>query len=165
MSLAARTREAARRRPFLVAALRAGVVNYTAAARTLDVDDDEDAVATALRRFADDLPPAPDPPNARVSMQSGVGPSDDAEAGDAAGEEAALLAVDGTAYAADGGDLTAVLATGDVDATALADALARLRVADVAVEAAAGSDGHLVVLVARRDGANAVRAVEDALQG
>ena len=55
MSVAAATREAVRDRPALYDALRAGVVNYTAAADTLDVDGDREAIATALRRFAAEL--------------------------------------------------------------------------------------------------------------
>jgi len=43
MSVAERTRAAVREEPFLHDALRAGVVNYRAAARYLDVGD-EDAV-------------------------------------------------------------------------------------------------------------------------
>ncbi|ESS09750.1 MAG: hypothetical protein A07HN63_00557 [uncultured archaeon A07HN63] len=59
MSLAAETREAVRERPALYDALRAGVVNYTAAAETLAIDGDREAIATALRRFAESLD-APD---------------------------------------------------------------------------------------------------------
>src|SRR6056297_2372029 len=55
MSVAAATREAVRDRPALYDALRAGVVNYTAAADALDVDGDREAIATALRRFAAEL--------------------------------------------------------------------------------------------------------------
>ena len=76
MSLAEDTREAVRRRPFLLAALRAGVVNYTAAARSLadEVKGDPESIATALRRFAGSLPEwETDARNARVSMQSGLG--------------------------------------------------------------------------------------------
>ncbi|MFW6382935.1 MAG: DUF7523 family protein, partial [Haloferacaceae archaeon] len=76
MSLAEETRAAVRRRPFLLAALRAGVVNYTAAARWLDeaVDGDADSVATALRRFAESLPAYDaDSRDARVTMRSGLG--------------------------------------------------------------------------------------------
>ena len=47
-SLAARTREAVRNEPFLHDALRAGVLNYTAVARYLEVDGEHDAIATAL---------------------------------------------------------------------------------------------------------------------
>ena len=154
MTVAADTRAAVRERPFLQTALRAGVVNYTAAARFLDVGEEE-AVAAALRRYAEDLDDyeAPDR-RASVSMRSGVGPAGDGEA---------LLAVGDATYAADGGDSTAVVAGGEVDADALADVLARLRTAGVDVEAAAGAEGSLVVVVGRRAGADAVRAVEDAL--
>ena len=54
MSLASDTRDAVRRRSFLHAALAAGVVNYTAAARYLDVGEEE-AVVAALRRYAEEL--------------------------------------------------------------------------------------------------------------
>ncbi|MEF8808810.1 DUF7523 family protein [Natronomonas sp.] len=158
MTVAADTREALRRRPFLETALRAGVVNYTAAARFLDVGETE-AVAAALRRYAEELEDYEESDRrASVSMRSGVGPVD------AGGETAdALLQVGETAFTADGGDYTAVVADGDVDASALVDVLGRLRTADVAVEAAAAAEGTLAVVVGRRAGANAVRAVEDAL--
>lgn len=154
MSLAAETRDAVRDRPFLLEALRAGVVNYAAAARTLDLDAEEDAVATALRRFADDLsPPERVGRSARVTMQSGLGPATDDP----------VLAVGGHGFSPDRGSLTGVLATGAVDANALGDALARCRARDVPVTAAGVADDALCVIVARRDGAAAVRLVEDAL--
>jgi hypothetical protein len=159
MTVAADTREAVRKRPFLETALRAGVVNYTAAARFLDVGETE-AVAAALRRYAEELDDYEEPDRrASVSMKSGVGPVDADGETDADG----LLQVGGTAFAADGGDYTAVVADGDVDAGALVDVLGRLRTADVAAEAAAAAEGTLAVVVGRRAGANAVRAVEDAL--
>jgi len=160
MTLAADTREAVRRHPFLHDALRAGVVNYSAAARFLDVDGETDAVVAALRRYADDLPdyerPGSGPP---VSMRSGVG-----LAGRGEGEPGdALLAVGDTALVPDAGSLTAIVATGEVEAADLRVALGRLETAEVAVEAAAVGDDSLVVVVDRRDGPDALRAVEDAL--
>ncbi|PSP45784.1 hypothetical protein BRC63_00815 [Halobacteriales archaeon QH_10_70_21] len=115
MTVAADAREAVRDHPFLETALRAGVLNYTAAARFLDVGDEE-AVAAALRRYADELDDH-DPPDRRAS----------------------------------------------VSMPALVDALGRLHTAGVAVEAAAAVDGTLAVVVGRRDGADAVRALESAL--
>ncbi|WP_135851134.1 DUF7523 family protein [Halorussus salinus] len=164
MSLAEETRAAARRRPFLVDALRAGVVNYTAAARLvaddIDGDPDRDSVATALRRFADSLPDSePDSRDVRVSMQSGLGDVD-AESTDAAD---ALLSVGGTALAPGEGSLTAVLASGDVDAAALGHLLGRLAAEEVAVRAAGVAGGSLLVAVERRDGPDALRIAEDAL--
>lgn len=155
MTVAADTREAVREHPFLQTALRAGVVNYTAAARFLDVGEQE-AVAAALRRYVEDLDDyAPPDRRASVSMRSGVGRADE--------RADALLVVGDVGFSADGGDYTAVVAEGEVDASTLGDVLARLGTADVDVEAAAGAEGTLVVVVGRRAGANAVRAVEDAL--
>lgn len=160
MTVAEDAREAVRARPYLFDALRAGVVNYAAAAETLDIDAETDAVATALRRYAADLDPPSGAADARVSMRSGVAPAD-AGAGDDDGAD--VLSVGGARFAGEGGTLTAVVARGDVDARALEAALGRLRTADVAVEATGVADGELVVLVGRRDGASAVRAVEAAL--
>jgi hypothetical protein len=155
MTVASETREAVRARPFLHRALRAGVVNFTAAARFLDVGEEE-AVAAALRRYADDLPAyEPSAADARVDMRSGLGPADPADA---------LLVVGDVALAADGGDRTAIVGVGDVKAAALRTVLGRLDVEDVAVEAAAVADGTLVVVVDRRAGVTALRVIEDALQ-
>ncbi|WP_129116938.1 DUF7523 family protein [Halegenticoccus tardaugens] len=155
-SLAAETRSAVRERPFLLRALRAGAVNYTAAAAFLDLDGDREAVATALRRFADDLPPYRTAErDARVTMKSGVGAVDD--------PADALVSVGGIGFEPDAGEETAVVATGDVDAAALAAVLDRLRTAGVDVAAAGVAAGSLAVIVGRRDGATAVRTVEAVL--
>lgn len=160
MSTAAATRDAVRERPFLLLALRAGVVNYTAAAERLDIDAGTDAVATALRRFAEDLPDFETrDADARVRMESGVGLVD--AGGDDA--EAALLSVGGSAVVPDAGSLTAVVATGDVDTTALGAVCGRLDAEGIDTEAAAVGSGTLLVVVGRREGVAALRAVEDAL--
>jgi hypothetical protein len=157
MTLASEARDAVRQRPFLLEALRAGVVNYTAVARYLDVGEEE-AVATALRRFAADLPErAPTERAVRVTMESGLSWVEN--------EEAGLLAVGGTAVTAGDGDLTGVLATGSVDPEALSWVLDRLLAEDVALEAAGVAGEALLVVVPRRAGADAVRVVEDALAG
>lgn len=158
MSLAAETRSAVENHPFLVAALRAGVVNYTAAARFLEVDGETDAVATALRRYAEELPADErEPRDARVRMESGIGPVDPG-AGDA------LVSVTGTAFGAGGGDRTAIVASGEVDASAHATVLGRLSIAGIDPVATAVGDGTMIVVVDRLEGANALRAVEDALE-
>ncbi|MFB6222054.1 MAG: hypothetical protein ABEH86_00050 [Haloarcula sp.] len=159
MSLASETRDAVRERPFLYDALRAGVVNYTAAARTLAVDGEEEAIATALRRFAEELSddPAHDS-DARVSMQSGLGRAELAENGDA------VLAVGDTSYVDDAGSLTGIVATGDLSSAALSEVLGRLRATDVSVEAAGVTEGALVVVVPRRAGPDTLRVVEDTVQ-
>lgn len=156
MTLAAEARAAVRERPFLLEGLRAGVINYTAAARSIDVDGEEEAVATALRRFADELPErAPTDRRARVTMESGLGT--------VARDEAALMTVGGTRVARGEGDLTGVLANGDVDPAALAWVLDRLLAVEVPVDAAGVAGDALLVVVPRRAGPDALIVVEDAL--
>ncbi|GCF14736.1 hypothetical protein Harman_26710 [Haloarcula mannanilytica] len=160
MSLAAATREAVRERPFLYDALRAGVVNYTAAARTLDVAGEEEAIATALRRFAEELDDGPaHESDAHVSMESGLGRI---ESGD--DETDTVLAVGDAAFAEGAGSLTGIVATGDLYPEALAEVLGRLRATDVPVEAAGVTDDALVVVVGRRAGPDALRVVEATVQ-
>ncbi|MFB6196126.1 MAG: hypothetical protein ABEI80_08130 [Haloplanus sp.] len=155
MSIAEATREAVRERPFLLEALRAGVVNYRAAAATLDIDASEEAVAAALRRFAADLPDRdPSARSARVTVRRGVGT-------DGAGE--ALLVVGDYALYPDAGDATALLATGEVDARALSTGLSRLDAEGIPVEAAGVGGGSLLVVVGGRSGGRALRALEAAL--
>jgi len=170
MSLAAETREAARARPFVLDALRAGVLNHSAAAAWLadeadlggDGGADTDAIATALRRFREDLPAyATAERTASVSMRSGVGVVDASKA-DASGDADPLLRVGGAAVVSEGRD-TAIIATGEVDAGAHAAVLRRLDAVGVAVAAAGVAGDALVVVVGRRDGATAVRVVEEAL--
>jgi len=152
MSLAADTREAVRAHPFVYEGLRAGVLNYSAAARFLDVGETE-AVAAALRRYAEELPERDsDERELRVTMHSGVGPVAD-------GQDP-LLEVGETSLAADGGDATAVVATGDVSPDLLGTVLGRFAAAEIAVEAAAVGSDTLVVVVGRRDGPDAVRLIE-----
>lgn len=160
MSLAADARDAVRSHPFLLDALRAGIVNHTAAADFLGLDGDREAVAAALRRFAADLDDYETADrDVRVTMQSRV---DTAEAADVGGDDA-LLSLGGTALVADGGSQTAVLATGDVDVAGLRAVLGRLDTAGISVDAASVSGDTLLVVVGRRDGANAIRVVEASL--
>ena len=155
MNIASETRAAVRREPFVYDALAAGILNYTAAARYLDVGQEEEAVAAALRRYAEEIS-HPDGPTSspRVDMQRGLGPVDAADA---------LLTVGDAAFGPTDGSLTAILVSGDVPVTALGSVLARLDVEGIAVEAAGGSRGHLVCLVEAGDGADALRAVEETL--
>jgi hypothetical protein len=153
MSLAAETREAVRARPFLYEGLRAGVINYTAAARMLDVEGDTDAIATALRRFAEELPTDQrQHTSASVTMHSGLGRTDD---------DAPLLAVGETCFTEGAGSLTGIVATGDLTAAVLGDVVGRFRAAEITVEAAGVTDDTLVVVVERRAGPEAVQIVED----
>ena len=161
MSLAAETRRAVDRRPFLRTALRAGIVNYTAAARTLEIDGEIDAIATALRRYADELPALETDSRAvRVRMESGLGPLEDEDTT----AEDALVTVGGTAIGPCDGDRTAIVAAGDVDVAALEAVLARLAVDGIAPTAAGVAGNTMVLVVDRLAGADALRGVEDALE-
>lgn len=166
MSLAADTREAVRARPFLLDALRAGVVNYAAAAAwltsTAGLNGDEEAIAAALRRFRDDLPAyATADHSASISMRSGVGVVDGPSA---LLEDADVLLRVGTVAVINEGDDTALLVTGDVGARTLAAVLDALVAVDVSVAAAGVAGDTLLVVVSRRDGATALRTVEAALK-
>lgn len=167
MSLAEETRAAVRRRPFLVDALRVGVLNYTAAARfladKLDRDADLDAIATALRRFSESLGEyETEDRRASVSMKSGLGEIEVGE-GEKSASSDALFSIGGTAFAPGEGSLTGILASGEVDATTLASTLSRLAAAEIEVLAAGVAGDSMLVVVERRDGPDAVRLVEDSL--
>lgn len=169
MSVAERTREAVRAEPFLLDALGAGVVNYSAAARYLDVDGDEESVATALRRFAEELE-SPSAPSTRASVRlhRGVAVGDDPpDGGGPGGAEGAdpsesLLSV-GDRLVVDGGSLSALEARGELAVASLERVLGRLRAGGVDVEAAGAATDGLVVVVPQRAGADALRIVEGAL--
>ena len=170
MSLAERTRAAVREHPFLLAGLRAGVVNYAAAARFLDVGD-EDAVVAALRRFAADLPEY-EPPTARVSvrMERGfgiaeVGPEDGAGGSPDDSAAEAPLVVGDVALVPDSGSMTAIVARGFASGPAMARVLGCLDATAVEIAAAALGRDSLWVVVAGSDGPDALRVVEDALAG
>lgn len=158
MSLASDTRDAVRSRPFLLRGLRAGIVNYTAAARFLDVGDPE-AVATALRRYAADLPAAESiERSVRVTMHSDLGQVDD-------GTTESILVVGDAGFELGGGRHTAIVATGDVDALVTATVLERLDANGTTVVAAGFADDSLVLVVERRSGPDVLRIVESAFEG
>jgi len=133
-SLAARTRDAVRDEPFLFDALRAGVLNYSAAARYLPVEGEarrhRDRPATLRGRTRR---VRTGPADVRVSMKSGIGP--------AAGAEP-ILAVGGVGFAAEGGGSTAIVGSGSVDAGVLRRVLGRLETAGIDVEAAGVTEGR-----------------------
>ncbi len=167
MSVAAATREAVRSRPALYDALRAGVVNYTAAADELPVDGDREAIATALRRFASELAEEKSAPQSdrsiTVRLHSDITPTDCPET---------LLAVDGCGVShseavsnadqstIDTDGQTALRVTGDVDGRLLTAALDRLRIAEIPVATTGLAAEAMVVVVPRRDGPTAVQLIE-----
>jgi hypothetical protein len=155
MSLAADTREAVRERPVLYDALRAGIVNYTAAADRLALDGDREAIATALRRFAESLEDADASDRSlTVRMDRGIDPEST--------ESLPVLDGDAVSDAVDAASasLTAIRATGDADAALLATVLDRLRIAEIDVLAAGVAADSLAVAVPQRSGATALQLVE-----
>lgn len=155
MSLAEQTRAAVREQPFIFDALRAGVLNYTAAARFLDVGDEE-AVATALRRYGEELESYDEQSvRATVTMQRRVGITE-------APDPDALLRLGDIGVEPDG-PYTAISASGDVPPGALGSVCQRLRAAGIELAAAAGVDGELTLVVDNEDAVDALRIVEDAV--
>ena len=158
MSIAERTRDTVRKQPFLYEALQAGIVNYTNAARYLDVGD-EDAVSAALRRYADELSSEGTvnqlETSARVRMKRGIGLTADGDG---------LVVVGETAFAPDAGSLTAILATGEIELDATYRVLARCDIAEIDVTAAGFTDEMLVLVVGGRDSSAALRIVEETIE-
>ncbi|MFA9517261.1 hypothetical protein ACERIT_08600 [Halopenitus sp. H-Gu1] len=169
MSLAADAREAVRSRPFIHAGLRAGVLNYTAAATWLvedpgiDLSDEPEAVATALRRFESDLTNHDHTSaSASVSMRNGVSIVSETDDPDPS-HDGPTLAVGGTCLQR-GGSSTAIVADGDLDPNVLAYVLRRIEIAGIDIDAAGVAEGTCLFVVGRRDGARALRTIEDALE-
>jgi hypothetical protein len=148
-------REAVREQPFLRHALAAGVINYAAAARFLG--EESEAAAAALRRHAEELDFFTPERSVRVTIERGVGAVEDGTEG--------TLRVGGTAFHPGEGDLVCVLASGEVDPRTLSHALDVLDARGVTVVAAGVADETLAAVVGRRDGPDALRAVERAVAG
>jgi hypothetical protein len=148
MSLAEQARTAACEHPFIYDALEAGVLNYSAAARFLDLGDEE-TVAAALRRYGEELSADTDDGDVRVTMKTGLGRGEDG-----------LLTVGETGFVPGEGSLTAILVSGAVSLTLCRRVLGRCETADIDVLGAGYSPDAVVVVVERRDGPDALRLIE-----
>lgn len=150
MTLAAKARENAREHPFIYEALEAGVLNYSAAARFLDIGDVE-TVAAALRRYGEELEYDPETGELRVQMETGLGekPTD-----------VGLLTVGETGFVPGEGSLTAILATGDVSVRRFRRVLGRCEAESLGIRAAGLAGDAFLVVVDRRDGPETLRLVE-----
>jgi len=136
MSLAAETRRAVDRHPFLRPPCKPAsptapplpVISISMARSTL--------LRTALRRYAEELLTyETESRDVRVRMSVGFGPLDGGdERGTSTAGDGAIVTVGGTAFGPRGGDRTAIVATGDVDTAALAAVLARLSLEDIFAE-------------------------------
>lgn len=149
MTLAEQAREAAREHPFIHDALEAGVLNYSAAARFLDIGD-EAPVGAALRRYGEELSYDSPPDDVRVSMKTGLGR--DSGAG--------LLSVDGTGFLPGEGSLTGILVSGSVSIRLFRRMLGRCEAENLEVHAAGFTESAALVVVGRRDGPDALRYIE-----
>lgn len=158
MSLAERTRDAVQQTPFLHEALRTGVLNYRAAARTLDIDGDEDAIATALRRYADTLSEPIQQSTPVVRVKRGVGIADSSEP-----SSSPLLQI-GETTVIDQGDQTAVLISGSCSTMDQARVLTRLGIADIETYACGFSSETGIIVVSNADGMRALRLIEQSFQ-
>lgn len=157
MSLASRARSEVDRYPFLRRGLQAGVINYTAAARFLDIDGDIDAVATALRRYANELDdPRFSDRTVAIRMQSGVDlrtETDDR-----------LLVVDDVGVESDGGPYTAISVSGAIEIDRYRRALAILDAEGIETVASGISDETMVVITPNQQAARAVDVIEAVMQ-
>lgn len=150
MTLAAKAREKAREQPFIHEALKAGVLNYSAAARFLDIGDEE-SVAAALRRYGEELEYEREESDLRVTMETGLGQKTNGSG---------LLYIGDTAYVPGEGSLTAILATGSVSLRRFRAVLCRCEAESIDIHAGGVTDETFLVVVDRRDGPETIRLVE-----
>lgn len=144
-SIAAETRRAVDNTPYLRQALRAGVLNYTEAARQLDIAAESGAVASALRRYATELPPLETAERTvRVRMERGVSAS----------------AIDVSDIGEEETDHTAITLSGEIDAGLFGRVLSALEPAGVSVRGAELGSETGAIVVDRGDGSTALRVVE-----
>lgn len=148
MTLAEQARDAACEHPFVHDALEAGVLNYSAAARFLDIGDQE-AVAAALRRYGEQLSYEADKDNVRVTMETGLGRG-----------ENGLLSIGEVGFVPGEGSLTAILVSGSVSIRLFRRVLGRCETADIEALGAGYGSETILVVVERRDGPDALRLIE-----
>ena len=152
MSVAAATREAIRAHPFLLDAMRLDILNFTAAARFLDVGETE-AVAAALRRMSADLSPAHSTSDElRVRMDRGI---------EAVDREEALLQIGEVGFGRGDGPHTGITVTGASDARTVGTILLRLANADIELIAVASTSKQFILIVPSASAATTIRCVEE----
>ncbi|NUE02610.1 hypothetical protein HUB97_08935 [Halorubraceae archaeon YAN] len=156
MTIAAETRAAVRRQPFLHTALRAGVVNYTAAAASLAVDGDTESVAAALRRYANELSPIEvESRSVTVRMKQGVSLTEQTA-------RSSLLVVGDSAIASTkNGPYTALLMAGAVDTLFIGKVLTRLSLEDIEPSAVGCTSTTGVIVVKKRHAVSALQIIEE----
>lgn len=154
MSVAAATREAIKAHPFLLDAMRLDVLNFTAAARFLDVGETE-AVAAALRRLSTDLSPAHSTSvDLRVRMERGIGEVH---------KEEALLQIGEAGFGKVNGPFAGIIANGTSDARTVGTVLLRVAEADIELIASAATPTQFILIVPSTAAATSIRCVEETM--
>ena len=135
MSLAASTRRKVKNSPYLYDALRAGIVNYSAAARMLDLEGEDTAISVSLQRLSKDLSPLEiSSVDANITISS-----DEIK------------------------QRMKILIEGDVDAKILSHLILVCHMNDIHVREASIGNGKINIMVGWKDGPNSLRLIEMAL--
>ena len=136
MSLAAITRRAVRKTPYLYDALRAGIVNYSAAARMLNLEGQDAAISVSLQRLSKELPPLE-----MASIDASITISSDET------KQRAKIVIEGP-----------------VDAKALSHLILVCHMNEIRIIEASVVMGEIDIVVEWKDGPNSLRLIERALE-
>ncbi|MFL2520896.1 MAG: hypothetical protein ACJ0QU_00715 [Halobacteriales archaeon] len=136
MSLAAITRRAVRKTPYLYDALRAGIVNYSAAARMLNLEGQDAAISVSLQRLSKELPPLE-----MASIDANITISSDET------KQRAKIVIEGP-----------------VDAKALSHLILVCHMNEIRIIEASVVMGEIDIVVEWKDGPNSLRLIERALE-
>jgi len=136
MSLAAITRRAVRKTPYLYDALRAGIVNYSAAARMLNLEGQDAAISVSLQRLSKELPPLE-----MASIDANITISSDET------KQRAKIVIEGP-----------------VDAKALSHLILVCHMNGIRIIEASIVMGEIDIVVEWKDGPNSLRLIERALE-
>ncbi len=134
------------------------MVNYRAVARAIDVSGDVDAVATAIRRYAEELAPVAedsDPPTIRIERPVRITTAPDATGLLSVGDTTVQSGTDGAAAA-----LLVSRGHAYPPRQLAADILA-LETNDLTPQAVGLGQTTAVIVVAQTDGPDAIRVLED----
>ena len=136
MSLAAITRREVRKTPYLYDAIRAGIVNYSAAARMLDLEGQDAGVSASLQRLSKELRPLE-----MVRIDANITISSDET------KQQAKVAVEGP-----------------VDAKILSHLILVCHMNGICIIEASILMGEIEIVVEWKDGPNSLRLIERALE-
>lgn len=151
MSLASQTRETVKNHPCIHEALRAGVINYSAAARFLPIAGDTEAIASALRRYEEQLAsPTTQSRDVSISMHSSY-PSEQAGFSE---ENPSDI---------DTETVTWLCVSGNISPAFVGSLLLGCKSHEIPIHAVSANEGTAVICVPRSTGAAALRCIENVL--